>query len=292
LYIHRLTIKIIGGNGLKTVQIALAQLVCEDGSIERNLARMDQIIEEYGSNHDLIVFPETYIMGFPNREICRSLSQTLEGSIVNHLEQKAREADVMIVSGLYERDGENVYNTSALVGPTGLLLSYRKTHLWVGESSKVEAGNCFRSCSWDGTKLGLLICYDIEFPETARAVASLGTELLIVTDGNMAPYGPVHRVALQARAQENQIFVAMVNRIGEGSDGGESTYFVGGSMIVDPYGRIMVEASDDKEEVISASIDLSLVQESRQRYHYLNDRRLQFNIKEKDSSQGKYEIHI
>jgi (R)-amidase len=277
---------------LKTIQIALAQLVCEDGSIERNLARMDQILDEYGSNHDLIVFPETYIMGFPDRDICRSLAQPLKGSIVNHLVQKAREADVMIVSGFYERDGENVYNTSVLVGPTGLLLSYRKTHLWVGESARVEAGNSFRCCSYDGTRLGLLICYDIEFPETARAVASLGTELLIVTDGNMAPYGPVHRVALQARAQENQIFVVMANRIGEGSDGGESTYFVGGSMIVDPYGRILVEASDDKEEVISASIDLSIVQQSRLHYNYLNDRRLQVVKKEKGSSQGKFEIQI
>lgn len=277
---------------MKTVQIALAQLVCEDGSIEKNLARMDEIIDEYGSHHDVIVFPETYIMGFPERERGRSLAQTLDGPIVKHLERKARETDTLIVSGLYERDGENVYNTSVLVGPAGLLLSYRKTHLWVGESSRVEAGNCFRSCSWEGTQLGLLICYDIEFPETARAVASLGTELLIVTDGNMAPYGPVHRVALQARAQENQIFVAMANRIGQGSDGGESSYFVGGSMIVDPFGRIMVEAGNDKEEVISAKIDLSLVQQSRQRYHYLQDRRLQFDIKEKDSSQGKFEMHI
>lgn len=277
---------------MKNIQIALAQLACEDGNIEKNLARMDQIIDEYGSGHDLIVFPETYIMGFPDRGVCRSLAQTLEGSIVKHLEQKAREADTIIAAGFYERDGEDVYNTTVLVGATGLMLSYRKTHLWVGESTRVEAGSCFRSCFWKGTRLGVLICYDIEFPETARAVASLGTELLIVTDGNMEPYGSVHRVALQARAQENQIFVAMANRIGEGRDGSHSTYFVGGSIIVDPYGRIVVEASDDKEEVVSASIDLSLVQQSRQNYHYLDERRLHVTKKKKDSYERKFEMHI
>ncbi|MED1471333.1 carbon-nitrogen hydrolase family protein [Bacillus salipaludis] len=276
---------------METLRIALAQLTCEDGRMEKNLARMDQVIAEYGSYHDLIVFPETYTMGFPEREVCRSLAQPLDGPVVHHLEQKAREADILIVAGLYEREGENVYNTTVLVGPTGLLLSYRKTHLWVGEASRVEAGSSFQSCTWNGTNLGLLICYDIEFPETARAVASLGTELLIVTDGNMHPYGPVHRVALQARAQENQIFVAMANRIGDGRDGGETSQFVGGSMIVDPYGRILVEASNQQEEVISASIDLSLVQESRQHYHYLNERRLKIANLEKNSYDEKLEIN-
>lgn len=275
---------------MEKVKMALAQLVCEDGQIESNLKRVDQILDEFGHSHDLILFPETYTMGFPAREICRSLAQPLNGPVVKYLEQKAREVNTTIVTGLYERDGEQVYNTSILVDPDGLILSYRKTHLWVGESAKVEAGNKYRSCSWQDTKLGLLICYDIEFPETARIVASLGAEILLVTDGNMHPYGPVHRTAIQARAQENQIFVAMANRVGKDKD---SNTYIGGSMIADPYGQVLVEASNNKEEVLTATLDLSMVSKSRQLYHYLNERRLD-NVSDKiqERPNGIVEIEI
>jgi len=269
----------------------LAQLICEDGKVENNLARLDHVVTKYGHSHDLILFPETFIMGFPSPvgfpspEVCRSLAEPLDGPIVKHLERQARKFNTSIVVGLYEKEGENIYNTTVLVGPTGLLLSYRKTHLWVGESKGVKAGDCFRSCSWKGTKIGLLICYDIEFPETARAVASMGTELLLVTDGNWD--GPIHRVAVQARAQENQMFVALANRLGQL---GETT-FCGESVVVDPYGRVIAEAGRE-EEVLSASIDLSLVQESREQYHYLKERRVLFHTPSKEIGEGVWEMKI
>lgn len=270
---------------MKKVNIALAQLICEDGKVENNLTRLDQVVTKFGNSHDLILFPETFIMGFPSPEVCRTLAEPLNGPIVKHLERQARESNTSIVVGLYEKEGENIYNTTVLVGPTGLLLSYRKTHLWVGESASVKAGDCFRSCSWQGTNIGLLICYDIEFPETARAVASMGTELLLVTDGNWD--GPVHRVAIQARAQENQMFVAMANRLGQL---GETT-FCGESVVVDPYGRIIAEAGRE-EEVLSATIDLSLVQESRQQYHCLKERRVIFHTPSMEIGKGIWEMKI
>lgn len=276
---------------LKKVNIALAQLICEDGKVENNLARVEQVVQDYGHSHDLILFPETYIMGFPDPEgfpspeVCRSLAEPLDGPIVKRLERHAKEANTTIAVGLYEKEGENIYNTTVLVGPTGLLLSYRKTHLWVGESEGVNAGDCFRSCSWHGTKIGLLICYDIEFPETVRAVASMGTELLLVTDGNWD--GPVHRIAIQARALENQMFVALTNRIGQL---GETT-FCGESVVVDPYGRVIAEAGRE-EEILSVLLDLSLVEESRKHYHYLNDRRVLFPLPTKEMKEGVWEMKI
>lgn len=272
---------------MKNVNIALAQLICEDGHVENNLARLDQVVDKYGHSHDLILFPETFIAGFPPPEVCRELAEPLDGPIVNHLEHKAREANTSIVVGLYEKEGENIYNTTVLVGPTGLLLSYRKTHLWAGEEKAVKAGEYFRSRNWQGTKVGLLICYDIEYPETARAVASMGTELLLVTDGNWD--GPVHRVAVQARAQENQMFVALTNRLGQLED--EDITFCGESVIVDPYGRIIAEAGRE-EEVLSASLDLSLIQESKQQYDYLKERRIPLNIPSKEIVKGVWEIKI
>jgi (R)-amidase len=270
---------------MKRVNIALAQLSCEKGRVKNNLTRLDNVVDEYGHSHDLIVFPETFITGFLSPEVCRTLAEPLNGPIVKHLERQAKKSNTSIVVGLYEKEGENLYNTTVLVGPAGLLLSYRKTHLWAGESSAVEAGNYYRSCSWQGTNIGLLICYDIEFPETARAVASMGTELLVLTDGNWD--GPVHRLAIKARAQENQMFVAMANRVGQL----EETAFCGESVIVDPYGRVIAEAGRE-EEVLSASIDLSLVHESRQHYNYLKERRVPFNIPSKEIGKGIREIKI
>lgn len=113
----------------------------------------------------------------------------------------------------------------------------------------------------------------------------MGTELLVLTDGNWD--GPVHRLAIKARAQENQMFVAMANRVGQL----EETAFCGESVVVDPYGRVIAEAGRE-EEVLSASIDLSLVQESRQQYHYLKERRVLCNIPSKEIEKGIREITI
>lgn len=276
---------------MKKVEMALAQLICEDGKVENNLARLDQVVQKHGPSHDLILFPETFIMGFPapkgfpSPEVIRSLAEPLDGPIVKHLERLAKETNISIVVGLYEKEDDNIYNTTIFVGPTGLLFSYRKTHLWGGESRGIKAGDCFRSCSWQGTKVGLLICYDIEYPETARTIASMGTELLLVTDGNWE--GPLHRIAIQARAQENQMFVAMTNRLGQL---GEIIY-CGGSLVVDPYGQIIAEAGRE-EEVLSVSIDLSLVQESRQEYHYLKERKILFDSPSKQIEKGMWEIKI
>jgi len=265
------------------VNIALAQLVCKDGQVDKNLQVMDSVIKKYGASHDIIVFPETFTIGFPSRDIARKLAEPLNGPIIKHIERQAREANTSIVAGLYERDEDSVYNTTVLVSPEGLQLSYRKTHLFMEEAEKVETGNYFRTCNWHDTRVGLLICYDCEFPETARAVAGLGAELILLTNGNMAPYGPVHRIAIQARAQENQIFVAMANRVGVGG----KYNFVGESIIVNPYGEIVVAAGSD-EEVISSTIDTSMVEKSRRDYHYLNERRL-FKVESREISPGVIE---
>ena len=100
--------------------------------------------------------------------------------------------------------------------PEGIALQYRKTHLWPSERSDFSPGDRFTTVLWRGVRVGLLICYDIELPETSRALAQLGAEVVIVTNGNMDPYGPVHRTAIMARAQENQLFAVMVNRVGAG----------------------------------------------------------------------------
>jgi len=112
-------------------------------------------------------------------------------------------------------------------------------------------------------RLGQLICFDLEFPDTARVLADAGAELILVSNGNMEPYAHVHRNAALARAQDNQVFVAMANRTGAG----RTTVFAGGSMVADPFGRVVAEAAT-AECTLSVTIDTDAIAEARRLYTY------------------------
>ncbi len=251
------------------LRLALAQLACQDGHVEHNMERISQVVREYGSGHDVIVFPECYVTGFLGESIGHRLAEPLSGPIVQRLRRLANDAATHIVVGFLEAHDEKVYNTSVLVGAEGVLLAYRKIHLWTNERW-LDPGDTVGRATLPWGQVGLLICYDIEFPEPSRATSLLGTELIILTNGNMAPYGPTHRLAIRARAQENQVFVAMANRVGH--DG--SVQYVGGSCVANPFGEIVAELGTDKEDVLSTNLDLAPVHESRRHYSYLRERRI------------------
>jgi len=149
-------------------------------------------------------------------------------------------------------------------------------------------GDRFETCMWNGLTVGLLICYDIEFPESARAVAALDADLLIVTNGNMDPFGPVHRRAIQARAMENQMFALMVNRCGSGD---ENLTFPGLSALVDPFGETVLELGGD-EAVTKATIDLKRLEASREHYNYLHDARVPLGLVPVEQSNGHRALMI
>ena len=253
--------------------LGIAQLALEDGNLEANLERIETIARRYGADHDVLLYPEATVTGFPTPEVAERLAEPLDGPIVQRLTSLAADARTVLVAGLLEREGRNVYNTSVMVGPEGLLLSYRKTHLWVGEGARVAPGDEFRCRLWHDIRWGLLICYDIEFPEPARAVAAMGAQIILLTNGNMAPYGPTHRTALAARAQENQVYVAVANRVGVAGD----TRYVGESAVANPFGEIEA-ALGGEEGVLSVSIDSSVPRASRRTYDYLGQRRVPLGV--------------
>jgi (R)-amidase len=187
-----------------------------------------------------------------------------------------------------ENDAGRFYNTTLLITPEGIALRYRKTHLWASDRGVFVAGDRYATCLWNGLRVGMLICYDIEFPESARALAQLGAELIIVTNGNMDPYGPTHRTAIMARAQENQVFAVMVNRVGEGDDG---LVFAGGSALVDPFGTLLTEAGREQCQ-FSAELDLTRLQAARRDYQYLNDQRLRLPGEVVQHASGMRELLI
>ncbi|WP_263226861.1 carbon-nitrogen hydrolase family protein [Pseudomonas alabamensis] len=253
------------------MNVELVQLAGRDGDTAHNLARTLEAIHACAPGTDLVVFPETQLMGFPTAQNIAHLAEPLDGPTLTAVAHAAKEKNLGVVVGLAEIDGDGrFYNTTVLVTPEGIALTYRKTHLWASDKGIFTAGDRYATALFKGVRVGLLICFDIEFPESARALGQLGAELILVTNGNMDPYGPTHRTAISARAMENQAYAVMVNRVGAG-DG--DLVFAGGSAVVDPCGQVLCEAGREPCR-LQMTLDLARVQQARQDYSYLAERRV------------------
>lgn len=253
--------------------LELAQLSAIDGDIAGNLARAVAAIRGASDKSDIIIFPETYFTGFPTPENIAELSQDLKGEIVQVLTIEAKRKGIAVLAGMCEVKNAQYYNSSLFIDPVeGVIATYQKTHMWLTDRGLFTPGEQFVSFLWRGVRIGLLICFDIEFPESGRANGLLDVDLLLVVNGNMDPYAETHRTAIKARAQENQFFAAFVNRVGTDSFGHQ---FSGGSMVVDPFGATLCEAGSAEMTMI-IDIDPLSRRAYQADYHYLNERALKY----------------
>jgi (R)-amidase len=270
------------------MKLELVQLAGRDGDTPYNLRRTLKAIAQCAADTDIVVFPEAQITGFLNRHNIAGQALALDSPDILAVQKASVERDVAVVVGLIENDGGQFYNTTLFITPDGIRLSYRKTHLWVSEPGLVRPGDRYGTVEWRGVRIGLLICYDTEFPETARAMAALGAELILVTDGNMEPYGHVHRTSVTARAQENQVFAVVVNRVGPGDD---DTVFAGGSAVVDPFGHVLLESGRHECRHL-IELDMTQLAEARTLYHYRSDQRFQLPGERIEHPDGRRELLI
>jgi len=263
------------------MRIELAQLPCLDWQPEHNLELARQAIERTTAQTDLIVFPETFLTGFPRADNLAQLSQPLDGPAITQLGALARSRNLSIAIGFSESLGGRYFNTTVLLTPQGIAMVYRKVHMWASDQGIFSPGERIECCEWHGLRVGALICYDIEFPESARALASLGAELLLVTDGNMDPYGPVHRRAIVARAMENQMFAVLVNRCGSG----EGYHFPGESVVIDPFGDVVAECGADTQQLV-VDLDLDRLARCKNAYDYRKERRIDLAGTQQQTADG------
>ncbi|GAA2712281.1 MULTISPECIES: carbon-nitrogen hydrolase family protein [Streptomyces] len=219
----------------------------------------------------LLLTNELFLTGYALGPAVRDLAEPADGPSARAVARIAAEHGIAIGYGYPERDGEAVFNTLGLVGPDGApLATYRKTHLF-GEYETT----CFTpgrdlvvQADLDGVRLGLLICYDVEFPETVRAHALAGTELLLVPTALMRPYEIVPQTIVPARAWESQLYIAYVNRCGAEGD----FAFAGLSCLAAPDGTVRARAGAG-EDLLLAEVDPRLLAASRAENTYLSDRR-------------------
>ncbi|MGH3313373.1 MAG: carbon-nitrogen hydrolase family protein [Streptomyces sp.] len=219
----------------------------------------------------LLVTPELSLTGYALGDRVADLAEPADGPSARAVARIAAAHGVAVVYGYPERSGDAVHNSVQLIGPDGTpRANYRKTHLYGGfETTHFTPGDrLLVQADLDGVRLGLLVCYDVEFPETVRAHALAGTELLVVPTALMRPYDIVAGTVVPARAWESQLYLAYVNRLG--SEG--EFDFTGLSCLAAPDGTVPARAGRG-EELLLADIDPSLLHASRTENTYLADRR-------------------
>jgi 5-aminopentanamidase len=238
------------------MRVAVAQTEPRLGESERNLtacvARME---EAAAAGAELLVLPECAIPGymFDSPEEAQRFAEEIPGPSTEALEGECRRLGLHVVCGLLERDGDVLRNAAVLVGPDGLIGSYRKTHLpFLGVDRFVVPGD--ELCVYDTPlgRIGLEICYDLRFPEVTRTLALRGADIVAhPTNFPMAAKTQTELIT-RARAVENRVYVLTANRVGKERWG----EFCGWSQIVDPYGTRLAEAGEAEEALLVGDVEL------------------------------------
>ena len=266
------------------VKVACVQMEPIVGNKEDNIQKSITFIENAaGKGANLIVLPELANSGyvFENRQEAFALSEQVpQGQTCRLWAEAAARLGVYIVAGINEREGNLVYNSSVLIGPEGHIGTFRKVHLWNEENLFFEPGNLgFPVFKTPIGRIGTFICYDGWFPESYRLCALQGADIICIPTnwvpipGQKEGREAMANILVMAAAHSNIVFIAAADRIGV--ERGQP--FVGQSIIVNYTGwPIGKPASEDKEEIILAEINLSDARRERNWNEYnqpLRDRR-------------------
>ncbi|WP_407863420.1 carbon-nitrogen hydrolase family protein [Phyllobacterium phragmitis] len=254
------------------MKVALFQMQVTSGNIAANLGSIAEAARKAANNGaSLLVAPELALTGYGAGDIIHTLAEPSDGAQLAKLEAIAAAHGIAIVSGFAERDGAVIYNSAAYVDGKGERAIYRKSHLFGDYERALFKPAPPATCLFQhgGLKIGLLICYDVEFPENVRRLALVGVDLVIVPTA--LPAGPsgtfiAHKM-IQVRAFENQLFVAYVNHAGKD----ENFTFAGLSRLAAPDGSLLVEVGDAEEQLRFADIDLAARETAMAEYSYLRD---------------------
>jgi predicted amidohydrolase len=256
------------------MRAALFQGPAQPGSKEdmlRTLARAAGQASVAGAA--LLVLPELFLTGYNiGAAALNALAEKVDGPSAARAGEIARACGLAVLYGYPERGADGkLYNSALLLGPDGeRLANYRKTHLFGADerATYTPGDEPFVLADVGGMRVGILICYDVEFPELTRGLALRGAELVAVPTAQMKPYEFVPEAMLRTRAFENQIFMMYANRCGSEPP----LDYVGASCIVAPDGSDLARAGLE-EALLVADLDMAAMAESRAGNTYLRDRR-------------------
>lgn len=238
------------------MNVGYCQTYPEFGKVQRNI---EQVASQLGSvDCDLLVLPEFAFSGyqFISQEEVFELSERVpDGPTTQACMELARRYRMHLVVGLPEKAGQHCYNSAIVVGPSGFLGCYRKTHLFCEETLFFRPGDSgFQVWDLGPARIGVMICFDWYYPEAVRTLAVQGADIVCHPSNLVLPHCPD---AMVTRCLENRIFSITANRIGREARGGKLPLtFIGKSEIVSPKGHILSRAFADAPELTVVEIDV------------------------------------
>ncbi|MEP3244263.1 MAG: carbon-nitrogen hydrolase family protein [Sneathiella sp.] len=254
------------------MKIALFQMRACAGDVEANLAKIEDAAQRAVKDlADLLIMPELAVPGYGAGDRMRALADTADGPQIRRLQAISMKIGIPIIAGFAEKAGDTLYNSAVFVEKGRKSIVYRKSHLY-GPYEKSH----FEACTPEtvlfdikGQRCGMLICYDVEFPENVRRLAQAGADLVLVPTALPAgDYGSfIARTLVPTRAFENQVAIAYANHAGVD----DLFSYQGLSVIVAPDGTLLAEAGDKDEELLYAEVDFDRYQQSKQENNYLGD---------------------
>jgi predicted amidohydrolase len=264
------------------MKVGIVQFDVMFGNPEENLKKIKSLIAD--KEADLLVLPELANSGylFSDKNELIDLSENIaDGKFCNALKEISNEKNCYIVSGICEKEGNQNYNSSVLFCPDGKYFVYRKIHLFDKEKKWFEPGNKIlevHEISGDNfgkVKIGMMICFDWIFPETARTLALKGAQIICHPSNLVMKYC---QRAMFTRALENHVFTITANRTGKDIKSDGLISFTGESVILNPKGDYLVKASENNEECIVVEIDPNdaLNKNVTSNNHLFDDRRIEF----------------
>jgi predicted amidohydrolase len=257
------------------MKTGLIQMPIIEGNVKSNIeCGLKLLNRAIAMKLDLIIFPELWTTGYALEDL-RTLAVSEEhNKIVPLLQGLALRHKLHILAGTmpYYMNG-NLFNRALFISSSGkILATYDKIHLvpMFNEDLYFTAGNHICSFILDGITCGILVCYDLRFPEQARVLTiKRGCKILFIPSEWPASRGEHWLTLNKARAIENQLFICATNRVGTN---GKIDFF-GHSLIIDPNGTIIAEGPPNEESIVIADIDFHLVEEVRNNIPALKNRR-------------------
>ena len=257
----------------QSLTLSLQQHESEPGDVARSLERIAQSAKQAAAKgSQLLLMPEASLTGYNNSlEVMQSIAEPSDGPASDTIAQIAKKHQIAIAYGFAERFEQHIFNSVQLISKTGERISiYRKTHLWGDQdrtlfSQGEKAATVFELHGW---KMGMLICYDVEFPEAVRALALQGAELILIPTALMSPWTTVADKVVPIRAYENQLFIAYANFCGAEYE----QHYVGHSCIVGPDAENLAKAGPNAA-LLHATISKAAITQMREALPYHRDRR-------------------
>ncbi|MFA7060800.1 MAG: carbon-nitrogen family hydrolase [Pedobacter sp.] len=252
-----------------TINAIAIQFNVKQGDVDANLAYVRTALKRVADQGaQLVVLPEMWSSGFAYKQLNELALRT--ATIVDELLELSRQLKLVICGSMPEPNGDKVFNTAYVIDNGRLAGFYRKIHLFslLGEDRAFSGGDHWLLADTSIGKIGVIICYDLRFPELSRRLALVGAQVICVPAQWPKPREEHWRTLLRARAIENQLFVVSANACGLV---GKLDFF-GMSMIINPKGEVLAEAGEEEREII-ALLDMRVMDDWRAQIPCFNDRK-------------------